>query len=68
MQLTKEPVMNALEVANDCISIMTLVINNLKVHKEKCEKAVTNELYTTEKAYKMVKQGKTFRDAYHSLK
>ncbi|MDP2749637.1 MAG: argininosuccinate lyase [Nanoarchaeota archaeon] len=67
-QLTKEPIMKGLYLVKSCLSIMVLVIKNLKVNKEACKKAMTSELFATEKAYKLVKQGYSFRDAYHKVK
>ena len=47
---------------------MVLVINKLNINKENCEKAMTKELYATEKAYDLVKKGKSFREAYKEVK
>ena len=67
MQLTKEPVMNSLSILKDSLSIMSLIMSELKIQKENCEKAMTKELYATEEAYKLVKKGSTFRDAYKEI-
>ncbi len=67
-QLTKEPIIKGFELAKDCLKIMILVIKNLKVNKEACEKAMTSELFATEKVYKLVKKGYSFRDAYRKVK
>lgn len=67
MQLTKEPVMNSLDILKDSLSIMTLIISELKINDENCEKAMTKELYATEEAYKLVKKGIPFRDAYKEI-
>ncbi len=67
MQLTKEPLMNSLDVTEQCISIMALVIDGIVINKENCKKAMTAELYATEEAYKLVKQGMSFRDAYKKV-
>ncbi len=68
LQLTKEPLMKGIETTKDCLKIMDLVINNLKVNKEKCRNAMTKELYATKKVYELVKKGKTFREAYKEVK
>jgi argininosuccinate lyase len=67
MQLTKEPVMNSLDILKDSLSIMFLIMYELKIQKQNCEKAMTKELYATEEAYKLVKKGSTFRDAYKDI-
>ncbi len=63
-QLTKEPLIKGVEVAKETITAMTLVTANFKVNKEKCEQAMTRELYVTGKAYELVKKGMPFREAY----
>jgi len=68
MQLTKEPIIKGIKTTKDSIEIMSLVINKLKINKDKCSKAMTPELYATEKVYKLVKKGKSFRDAYKEVK
>ncbi len=64
LQLTKEPVMNSLEITEDSLSIMTFLFENLKVNREKCKEAMTAELFATEEAYKLVSEGIPFREAY----
>lgn len=64
IQLTKEPVFNSSELAKKNIIIMTLVINNLIVNKKECDNLMNEELYATDKAYKLVKTGIPFREAY----
>jgi len=68
LQLTKEPVMKSIETTKDCLEIMALVISKLKINKENCKKAMTKELFTTEKVYELVKKGKSFREAYKQVK
>jgi len=64
MQLTKEPVMNSIDITQMCLQIMTLIVKGLKINKTVCKKAMTKELYATEEAYKLVKKGMSFREAY----
>lgn len=66
-QLTKEPVMNSIEITKNCLKMMILVIKDLKINKENCKKAMTKELYATEEAYKLVKKGVLFREAYKKV-
>lgn len=68
LQLTKEPLMDGIEITKDCLDIMNLVISKLKINKENCKKAMTKELYATEKVYELVKKGKSFREAYKEVK
>jgi len=67
-QLTKEPVMKSIETTIDCLEIMDLIISKLKINKDSCKKAMTKDLYATEKVYSLVKKGKSFREAYKEVK
>ena len=64
---TKEPVMKGFYITETSISVMSMFIGKLKVDKEKCKAAMSEELYATENAYKLVKEGKPFRDAYKAV-
>jgi argininosuccinate lyase len=46
---------------------MILVLGKLKVNESNCKKAMTKELYATEKAYELVKKGVPFREAYKTV-
>ena len=63
-QLTKEPTMKAIETTLDCIKMITMLINELVVNEKRCEEALSEEIYATEKAYKLVEKGVPFRSAY----
>jgi argininosuccinate lyase len=67
LQLTKEPLFNSIDVTKECVKMMTLVLSGLKINEAKCKKAMTAELFATEEAYKLVKQGKSFREAYSEI-
>ncbi len=67
-QLTKEPYIRGMKLAIETIQVMALVVKNLMVKKENLEKACTSELYATDEALKLVKQGKNFREAYQEIK
>ncbi len=64
LQLTKEPLFNSIEITKESLKIMTSLIKEIKINKDKCEKAMTEELYATKEAYKLDKKGKPFREAY----
>ena len=67
-QLIKEPFMKGIDTTKDSLEIMTLVIKGLKINLVNCKKAMTKELYATEKVYDLVKKGKSFREAYKEVK
>ena len=66
-QLTKSPVMQGFRVTQECLSIMTLVLQNLKANKEKCQQGLVSEVYATQEAYVLVEKGIPFRQAYHEV-
>ena len=67
-QLTKEPFMKGVKLAWDTIRVMNLIVKNLQAKKKNLKNALTPELYATDEAYKLVKAGKSFREAYREIK
>tara|TARA_B100001750_G_scaffold147637_1_gene118083 strand:- start:118 stop:1308 length:1191 start_codon:yes stop_codon:yes gene_type:complete len=67
IQLSKEPVMRSIKLVKDCLGISAAVVSGLTVNNEKCQAAMTSEIYATEKAYEMVKEGIPFREAYRKV-
>jgi len=67
LQLTKKPLIKGFELTKETLDIMTLVISRLEIDEEQCKKAMTEELYATEKAYDLVKHGIPFRTAYKEV-
>lgn len=67
LQLSKEPLMESIDLIKECLKITSLVFDKLKINKKNCEKALSKELYATEEAYKLVKKGMSFRDAYKEV-
>lgn len=67
-QLTKEPFIKGIKLAQETIEVITLVIKNLEAKKKNLENVCTPELYATDEALKLVKKGKSFREAYQEVK
>ena len=67
IQLSKEPTMRSIDLIKNCLDINSLVISGLIVNEENCKKAMTDELFATEQAYNMVKDGIPFRQAYRKI-
>lgn len=67
VQLTKEPTMKGIETTQQSLSISSLLFQNLKVNADACAKALTDELFATEEAYELVRQGMPFREAYQKI-
>ncbi len=67
-QLTKEPLMKGLEIAEQSLEITALVMGKVTPKKDILMKSLTPELFAANEAYKLVKKGMTFRDAYQQVK
>ena len=67
LQLTKEPVIISLETAKSCIKMIILVASKIKIEEKRCKEALTDEIYAAEEAYKLVKKGTPFREAYKKI-
>mgnify|MGYP001600294429 CR=1 FL=1 len=67
LQLTKEPLFNAIDTTQQCLNIMSLLVKQIKINEKNCENALTTEMFATEEAYKLVKKGATFREAYRQV-
>ena len=67
-QLTKEPYIKGVKLALDTMRVVILVLKNLEAKKANLENACTSELYATDEALRLVKAGKSFREAYQEVK
>jgi argininosuccinate lyase len=64
LQLTKKPVMETLDFGRETLSILAKVVDGLEVDPEACARALTDEVFATDRVYELVKQGVPFREAY----
>jgi len=64
-QLAKGPLFACLDAALASLAIMATVTAGLRFNKERC--VLAPELFATEEAYKLVRQGVPFRDAYRQV-
>lgn len=64
IQDSKKPLMESLEITLDSLKVAKVLLENTVPNKEKLEAAMTEELYATDKALKLVLKGESFRDAY----
>ena len=67
LQLIKEPLIKSLDITLSSVKIMDLTVKALKVSKEKCTEACTDELFATDKVVEMIKQGIPMREAYKKV-
>lgn len=67
LQLTKEAIIRGFGTTLAAVQIATLVFQNLSVNPDKCQAAMTEELFTTAKVYELVEKGMPFREAYRLI-
>jgi argininosuccinate lyase len=67
LQLLKQLIFGAFEEVKECIGIMLLMLNNIKVRKNITENPLYNSIFSTEEVNRLVKQGIPFRDAYKAV-
>lgn len=66
-QLTKEPIMKSIETTEASLEVACTLVDGIKVDRDACRKAMTEELFATQQAYLLVKKGIPFRDAYKKV-
>lgn len=68
IQLTKRPLIQGFRITVDCIKAAASVISQTTVNRNKCESAMTEELFAFEKACALVlNTGIPFREAYREI-
>lgn len=67
VQITKRPLIDAIETSLGSLAIMVPLVRRLEIDKAACEKAMTQELRSTERAYELVQKGMPFRQAYRKI-
>jgi argininosuccinate lyase len=67
LQLTKKPVMEALDSARASLDILAKVVTGVEVDEAACARALSEEVFATERVYELVKQGVPFREAYRRV-
>ena len=68
VQLTKEPVFTSFDLTAASVEMMGLVVGGMRIDAKACKQAMSPELYATEEAYRLVKKGVPFREAYRQVK
>ncbi len=67
MQLLKRPLFHGTDTALAMLAVAARVMGGLTVDPERCAAAMTPELFATEEAYELVRQGVPFREAYRRI-
>lgn len=68
LQLIKEPLFRLIDRSFDCLEVMTRAIANTQFVEERCEAAMSSELYAAQRAFELVQNEKiSFREAYRRV-
>lgn len=67
-QLTKEPLIEGLELTKRSLEIVSLVMDKVTPNKENLMKSIAPEFLAVNEANRLVKNGMAFRDAYQNVK
>jgi len=67
LQLLKQLIFDAFREIRECIEIMLLMLNNIRIKKNITENPLYNTIFSTEEVNRLVKQGIPFRDAYKAV-
>jgi argininosuccinate lyase len=67
LQLLKQIVFDAFDDVKECMEIMLLMLNNIKVRRNITDNTLYNTIFSTEEVNRLVKQGIPFRDAYKAV-
>jgi len=68
LQLTKPPLVQGLQLAKTTLTLLAEVVPQLLMQPKALHAAMSPDLLATERVYKLVQQGTSFRDAYHIVK
>jgi argininosuccinate lyase len=69
LQLTKEPLLRAIDCTRESLAAMALLFSRLEVDAAACRRGLTDDLYATQRAYRLVQEeGVSFREAYARVK
>jgi argininosuccinate lyase len=67
LQLLKQLIFDAFGELKECMEIMLLMLNHIKIKKNITENPLYNSIFSTEEVNRLVKQGIPFRDAYKTV-
>ena len=66
-QETKGPLMRGTDLALLCVEVMDLTFSNLGVNEQRLIDGFTPDIFATDYALELVREGKSFRDAYRAV-
>ncbi len=67
LQLLKRPLFRGFDTTLSMLEVTAHVMSGLQVDSNRCAAAMTPELFATEEAYRLVREGTPFREAYRKI-
>jgi len=67
LQLLKQLIFDGFGELKECIDIMLLMLNNIRIKKNITDNPLYNTIFSTEEVNRLVKEGIPFRDAYKAV-
>jgi argininosuccinate lyase len=67
LQLLKQLIFSAFNDIRECVTIMLLMLKNIKVRKNITDIPIYNNIFSTEEVNRLVRNGIPFRDAYKAV-
>jgi len=67
LQLTKGPLLRGMQAAADSLALCPVMIRGLRLNPERCQAAIEPQMFATDLAVEMARDGAPFRDAYRIL-
>jgi argininosuccinate lyase len=67
LQLLKDLIFKSFNDLNECIPIVIMMLDNIRIREDITDNPVYNSIYSTEETNRLVKQGIPFRDAYREV-
>jgi len=64
LQLLKRPLFHGVDTTSAMLAVAAHVMPGLEVRRDRIDAAMTPELFATEEAYRLVREGVPFREAY----
>lgn len=66
-QETKRPFFQACDTVSQSLSVVAIIMSQVKVNEHACLTGFTSEVFATDAALKLVEQGMPFREAYGTI-
>lgn len=67
LQLLKQLVADAFSTTEECLGILYIMLDNIKIKKNITSNPLYNSIFSTEEVNRLVKEGIPFRDAYKAV-